>query len=333
MSSEITEETYKYSKQVEDLIENAEIEAELEAENQIRSKHTKLFMISAIGIGSLIFVYWGINSKPEEPQLPLWEEPQVVEESYVLPQPKPIPFPVNNNGMMGFASKEIQRPPQQNPEQTIQRQVTPVSLNREIQAPRPPATPAVMPKKVAPAKTKKSTLKSVPLPKTKSVPVLNEANPGKPGEVYIVQAGAFSVKRNAELLARKLKTKGLNAAIQTRPSQKLMSIVSAGAFEDEEASRESFQALKDAGFNPKLKKNGNGVYTFILGKFKTKSQAETLQDTLSVKGFLSSMNQLNVDTTNYVVQLGRFRTEDEARSTQKKMAELGFKKTFIKKTG
>ncbi|MFQ5715957.1 MAG: SPOR domain-containing protein, partial [Nitrospinales bacterium] len=230
-------------------------------------------------------------------------------------------------------------PSQQKSQQAIQAQVMPVSLNRETQAPRPLATPAVMAKKVAPAKTKKSTLKAVPPPKTKtvlsskSVSVLNVANPGKPGEVYIVQAGAFSIKRNAELLTRKLKTKGLNAAIQTQPSQKLMNVVFVGAFENEKASRESFQALKDAGFNPKLKKNGNGVYTFILGKFKTKSRAETLQDDLSVKGFLSSMKQSNVDTTNYVVQLGRFRTEDEARLTQKKMAELGFKKTFIKKTG
>ena len=57
-----TPELNKYNKRIEDLIEDAEIEAELEAESRVRSKNTRLLLISLIGFACLIMVYLGVNS-------------------------------------------------------------------------------------------------------------------------------------------------------------------------------------------------------------------------------------------------------------------------------
>ncbi len=55
------EEINKYHKRIDDLIEDAEIEAEIEAEKKIRSKNSRMFSISMIGIGLLGLVYFQVN--------------------------------------------------------------------------------------------------------------------------------------------------------------------------------------------------------------------------------------------------------------------------------
>ena len=65
------EEINKYHKRIDDLIEDAEIEAEIEAEKKIRSKNSRMFSISMIGIGLLGLVYFQVNHQtaisPVEP--------------------------------------------------------------------------------------------------------------------------------------------------------------------------------------------------------------------------------------------------------------------------
>ena len=55
-------ETKKYKKHINDLFEDAELEAEIEAQKKIRSKNSRMFLISMFGFGLLSFVYLQINS-------------------------------------------------------------------------------------------------------------------------------------------------------------------------------------------------------------------------------------------------------------------------------
>ena len=57
------QDTKKYKKHINDLIEDAEIEAEMEAEKKIRSKNSRVFSISMFGFGLLALVYLQINSQ------------------------------------------------------------------------------------------------------------------------------------------------------------------------------------------------------------------------------------------------------------------------------
>ena len=54
-------ETNKYNNHINELILNAEIEAEMAAEKKIRSKNSKIFLISIIGFGLLGLVFFQIK--------------------------------------------------------------------------------------------------------------------------------------------------------------------------------------------------------------------------------------------------------------------------------
>lgn len=97
MTRSSLEEKNKYSKRIEEIIEDAEIEAELEAEKKIRSKHTKLVSISAVGVALLVALYFGLRNQPEAPKAQSAQSsPAQVAEVAKAPEPKPIPFPLEN---------------------------------------------------------------------------------------------------------------------------------------------------------------------------------------------------------------------------------------------
>lgn len=347
------EEINRYNKRVEDLLEDAEIEAELEAENKVRSKNARLFLISILGMGLLLFIYFGVDMPFQKQEPPIAEETQI---AHNPAEPKPILF-LNPKESTTVSSetqiKETPAPPAKNifsptknpvkereiiPRQTAQKVFkTPEVMNVAKPEPIPKAIPPKM--KITRAKVRTSVkkiavkvgLKSDSKPSRK--PVTQKSDQPELQKGYWVQVGAFSLKSNADEFAKTLKTKGLNPSIQSRPTKRLMNIVFVGDYKDKKTAREPFKELKQAGFEPYLKENGKNSYTFVLGKFKTENQAVKLQDQLSLKGFLPGVKRSKVEATNYVVQLGTFRTKEEAQSKQEKIEQLGYKKAFIRFMG
>ncbi|MFQ5672065.1 MAG: SPOR domain-containing protein [Nitrospinales bacterium] len=349
MTTDYPEEINRYNKRVEDLIDDAEIEAELEAEHKIRSKNTRLFLISLVGAGLLIFIYLGVNMPFEDQAPPVPEKPQVARNPA---QPKPIPFPLNSPQQAASSpatQKTIGVPPEKSLFQppATGKNISAAKSNKAAKKPvkarqtnlTSVSKPVVAIKKPSKAKVKTSVkrvaVKAPPLPfaKTDSNPKVQKQSPPLPQKGYWVQAGVFSVKTNADKFVSTLKAKGLNPAIYSRPTQRLMNVVFVGSYKNKNSARESYEELQQAGFDPVLKKNDDNSYTFVLGKFKTKNEANLLRDRLSLKGFLSGVKKSKVQDTNYVVQLGAFRTREEARSIRDKMEQLGYKKTFIKTVG
>ena len=99
-------ELTKYNKRIEDLIEDAEIEAELEAENYVRSKNARLVMISSIGIGFLMMIYLGVNFKVDKPAKTSFIEPIAAQEPlHYVPKPKPIPFPIDQKNNLVLSQR------------------------------------------------------------------------------------------------------------------------------------------------------------------------------------------------------------------------------------
>ena len=347
MENDYQKETHRYNKCVEDLIEDAEIEAELEAESKIRSKNTRLFLISIVGIGLLFIIYLGLNIPFEEQKNSVIEDTQATRS---LAEAKPIPFlrPVESTKILGRTkNKEADVP-------TIKRVFeSPKSLlktkkensalkNRKksenfdiakLQIKTKPSNE----KKSVPRKKIKTLVKKVAIKvRSKSDSKIGrKPTPRKPKIIttqkgFFVQVGVFSQKSNAYKLIKLLKEKGLNPAIKNRITKRLVNTVFVGHYKDKKSTTEHFEELRQAGFNPSLKEQSKNNYTFILGEFKTESQADMLRNKLSLKGFLSGMKKSKKETTNYVVQLGAFQTKDEARSKQTKMKKLGYKKTFIR---
>ena len=74
---EIEQDTSKYKKHINDLIEDAEIEAEMEAEKKIRSKNSRVFSISMLGLVLLTMVYVQMNT-PSTPGTILEKKDSVI---------------------------------------------------------------------------------------------------------------------------------------------------------------------------------------------------------------------------------------------------------------
>jgi cell division protein FtsN len=65
---DINDNWKKYNKRLENIYDNAEIEAEIEAEQKIRSKNTKLTIISTIGFILLIIIFLKVKQNTNEIQ-------------------------------------------------------------------------------------------------------------------------------------------------------------------------------------------------------------------------------------------------------------------------
>jgi cell division septation protein DedD len=214
-----SEETKKYNKHLDDLIENAEIEAELEAKKKIRSKNSRIFSISMFGFGLLALVYLQINSikTPEAPttlnkQVESTENklakqvPIIEEESSNIPVPK-----LNNN----VAPAEIK----------LKKKLSPILKTK------------------APSKSQKKTTKST----TKSKPKIKTAS--ITNTRFFVQTGAFSSKKNAEASLKKLQSKGFSPLIHivSKGNTKTY-LVQLGIFPNKEKAKLAQEKLARTGY-------------------------------------------------------------------------------------
>ena len=67
-----------------------------------------------------------------------------------------------------------------------------------------------------------------------------------------------------------------------------------------------------------------------MGQFNNLKAAQKLQDSLSLKGFLSKTHKADLPSKTYIVQMGVFPNREKALLTQEKLARAGHPKTFIR---
>jgi cell division septation protein DedD len=215
----LSEETKKYNKHIDDLIENAEIEAEMEAGKKIRSKNSRIFSISIFGFGLLALVYIQINSiKAPEATAPLNKLLESAEDKLA----KQVPI-------LEDGSSNIPAPKLKNnvaPAEIRLKEKLPPTLN--IKAPSKPHR-----------KTTKSITKSKP--KIKTVSITNTR--------FFVQTGAFSSKKNAEASLKKLRSKGFSPLIHIVSKGNTNTyLVQLGVFSNKEKAKLAQEKLARAGY-------------------------------------------------------------------------------------
>jgi cell division septation protein DedD len=310
------EEITKYHKRIDDLLEDAEIEAEMEAEKKIRSKNSRMFSISMTGIALLALVYFQVNhqstitpvesakatstNKPETAEERLAKQVPVVEDgssgsSLPIPQSLSSTKPLENPFLTPPKAKSIKPPTKAKEVKKAPRVV------KASSSPKPKSSP----KKIAPIAKSESSK-------------------------FYIQAGAFGVKKNAESLLTKLKSKGFSPSIQTRSKISNQHIVTVGSFANNKAGDNTLKELTGKGFNASYFKTSKNSLTLKVGQFSNLKDAQKAQDRLSLKGFLSESHKADVPVKTYMVQLGVFPNREKARLTQEKLTRAGFSKTFIR---
>lgn len=330
MAQNSASEDTKYIKRIDDLIEEAEIEAELEAEKKIRAKNTKLLTISILSAAMLLFLYVRMNGEEEIiAQAPEQEVPVTEIRVPLAGDAEEL-----NNPLAEKAAEATQETAPAEPQEPF----APVA-----EAPAEPAqvkekTPAAPQARPEPVKTK---IGSAPVRKVEKVKIQRastrgakiprpSATPSTPARQYFVQTGVFSIKGNAEKLSSKLKAAGFNPSISVKSRTLTRHVVKVGQFADEAAGESLKKELTERGFEAVLSRNAAGNFSFLTGSFKSSGQAAAFQDKLSLKGFLSTREKKTVTLPLYTVELGAYASANEAKGTQEKLARAGFNNHFVR---
>ena len=310
------EEINKYHKRIDDLIEDAEIEAEIEAEKKIRSKNSRMFSISMIGIVLLGLVYFQVNYRtaisPVEPTKEAQaKKPETAEDRLAKQVPvvedgsSSIPVPPSARLTNPF----ITPPKAKTPSKT--KNITPPTAIKEVRK-----SPKI--EKVSSSPKPKSSPKKIPTPAKRET------------SRFFIQAGAFSVKKNAESFLKQLQAKGFAPSIQTRSQKIKQHVITVGNFTNTKSGDNMLKELTSKGFNSSFYKNPNNSFSLKVGQFQNLKDAQKLQDRLSLKGFLSDSHKANAPAKTYIVQLGVFPDREKALLTQEKLARKGYPKTFLR---
>jgi len=209
-------DTKKYKKHVNDLIEDAEIEAEMEAEKKIRSKNSRVLLISIFCFGLLSLVYLQINSRTAQVAVPDEEKTAHINTRTKSVEEKLIKQVSINN----FVEPA---------------KITPAKISNLS---RKPKITAKFEKKI------KETNKT-----SKSLAKKTIANLVKPNTRFFIQTGAFFQKKNAEISAKKLQAKGFSPLIHvvTRNNTKTY-LVQLGVFPNKEKTKLAQEKLARAGY-------------------------------------------------------------------------------------
>jgi len=209
-------DTKKYKKHINDLIENAEIEAEMEAEKKIRSKNSRVFLISMFCFGLLSLVYLQIKSRTAQVAVPGEEKIAYINTPTKSAEKKLIKQ-VSINNFVG-------------PTKTTPAKISDLS--------RKPKVTAKFEKKIE--KTNKTS---------KSFSKRTMASLVKPNTRFFIQIGAFFQKKNAEISAKKLQAKGFSPLIHvvTRNNTKTY-LVQLGVFPNKEKTKLAQEKLARAGY-------------------------------------------------------------------------------------
>tara|TARA_B100000686_G_scaffold316202_1_gene363794 strand:+ start:457 stop:1194 length:738 start_codon:yes stop_codon:yes gene_type:complete len=229
---EIEQDTNKYKKHINDLIEDAQVEAEIEAKKKIRSKNSRVFSISILGLGLVALVYFQSNSPSaletisEKKDTVLLKFPAESAEEKLAKQ---VPVLEIENTQIEFKESIIQKSMIEPAKITFAKKVT---LNDKTKL-----SPPILKRVKKSSQTPKSAIKG-------KEPVAKKASLG-----FFVQTGAFSQKKNAEASLKKLQSEGFSPLIHilNRGDTKTY-LVQLGVFSNREKANLAQEKLARVGY-------------------------------------------------------------------------------------
>ncbi|MEE2986820.1 MAG: SPOR domain-containing protein [Nitrospinota bacterium] len=301
-------ELNKYNKRMDELIEDAEIESEMEAARKIRSKNTRLMTMSVIGTALLALLYLKTQEQKVVPQVAQKPEALLADLAEEL-LAKQVPVFDENGKAPDMPETRSEEPLPETPKQAKENKTQEPVLDKKNPEPKPPVS------------------KKAEKPKTGAKRSISKP---KPQREYFVQLGAFSVKNNAVSLSKRLMAKGFNPSTHLKPGQKSQVAVLIGHYLDEAKVASGINDLKAIGYSPSVDKNKDDSYSLLMGKFDSRNEAETMQKELAGKGFSPNLKSLNSGKETYIVKVGGFTDKAKAVESRKKMAQAGFKNSFIR---
>ena len=290
-TQEINGDWQKYNKRLNNLLDDAKIKNVWETKKRVRTKNSKLTIISAIGISLIVLIVIQNKQYFNSPRSSISKQPPVTSKNE---------FPLKPSAEKTEFTDH---------QPTTNKNKKPVS-DQTIQSREDKITPFI----------KKQSITDQPLLEKNSIPTQSKE--------FFVQIGAFFIKDNATKLVKKLNSKGLKAKIHIRNIKSTQHQESSGNFTQKDHAASNSTKIKALGLNPTIKKNGP-AYILELGLFTKKKDATIFAKKLKKNGLNPNRKIVTINQKVYVVRSEGIATETKARQTRKSLINHGFKNSFI----
>ena len=264
-TQEINGDWQKYNKRLNNLLDDAKIKNVWKTKKRVRTKNSKLTIISAIGISLIVLIVIQNKQYFNSPRSSISKQ---------LPVTSKNEFPLKPSAEKTEFTDH---------QPTTNKNKKPVS-DQTIQSREDKITPFI----------KKQSITDQPLLEKNSIPTQSKE--------FFVQIGAFFIKDNATKLVKKLNSKGLKAKIHIRNIKSTQHQVSSGNFTQKDHAASSSTKIKALGFNPTIKKNrlnpnrkivtiNQKVYVVRSEGMATETKARQTRKSLINHGFKNSFIQ------------------------------------------
>ena len=281
----------KYNKRLNNLSDDAEFKTVWDIKKRVRTKNSKLAIISAIGISLIVLIVIQNKQYFNSPRSSISKQLPVTSKNEFPLKPSADKMESTDHQLTTIKNKK-----------TVSGQIIKSKDDKTNRL------------------TKKQSIADQSLLEKNSIPTQSKE--------FFIQIGAFFIKDNATKLVKKLKSTRAKAEIPIRNVKSTQHQVSSGNYTQKDQVASSSTKIKALGFNPTIKKNG-ATYILELGLFTKKKDATIFAKKLKNNGL--NVNQKIVTTNQkvYIVRTKGIATESKARQTRKSLINLGFKNSFI----
>ena len=295
---DINNDWKKYNKRLESIYDDAEVEAEIEAEKKIRSKHSKLTIISIVSFFLIVIIFFKVKQNTNE-----------------------IESLLGKNSISKVRAANLT---------TIPLTVSPPKKLKKVNL---PPNKNVRTQKLTPDTTKQLKSKNVHAKNNHNIKINKPIRISRPdlgtNNKYSIQMGVFSNKSNASNYLTKIKSKGYKVESIIRNSNSPRYQVSLGSYKEKNEAAKNITELKSIGLIPSLKKYGQ-KYILELGLFKNKAGSRRLYNKLKKSGLEPNINKITTRNAHYIIRINGLLNKSEAKKLHQQLISQGFKNSFIR---
>ena len=289
-SQEINPDWKKYNKRIHNLHEYDQIKNQYKTEKRVRTKNSKLATISAVGIALIALIFIQKRQYFNSPLSSLVEQVAVTSEDKFQ----------SNSSLEKKDSTNKKIITNKNKNSTSVQSVTSGKNKTTLND-----VNASISKQLSEKKTIPSQIKN-----------------------YYVQVGTFSIRNNAQNIAKKIEERGFKAETYIKSLKITKYEVTSERFNKESDLTLKLEKLKKLGFNPSIKKSGK-AYILELGLFSKKKDATVFVEKLKNTNFRTNQKLITRNQKVYTVRTKGLLTKSKAQQVRKKLINFGFKNSFI----
>jgi cell division septation protein DedD len=289
-SQEINPDWKKYNKRIHNLYDYDQINNQSKAEKRVRTKNSKLAIISAVGIILIALIFIQTRQYFNSPQSSLAEQVAVTSKDKFQ----------SSSSLLKKSSTNKKIITNKNKNSTSAQNVTSGKNKTNLIDVNTSASRQLSEKKSIPSQIKN----------------------------YYVQVGTFSIRNNAQKILKKIEERGFKAETYIKSLKITRYEVTSKRFNKEIDATLKVEKLKKLGFNPLIKKSGK-AFILELGLFAKKKDATVFVDKLKNTNFRTSQKSITRNQRVYTVRTKGLLTKIEAQQARKKLINFGFKNSFI----